>query len=329
MLLRVFYPQNGELICIDGKSVALNESVIGYVLRPNIHVTHKTPEFSVEYKVNKQGLRGEKTYARRRSNDVIRILLLGDSFTFGQGNSYENIWSASFEKKLREKGYSVEVVNAGVQGYDTLEEVLCLEKIWSQYNPDIVVIAFLPNDLMGNVTGEAHRQKKATVITKDELQQHLHITALTRRLLLSNDYIYSYLYSNMGRADKFSSILSKDIQQKIFNTEDLLDRAFNFCLSKKSVFLVLSIPQQFQVLVKANSFKFENIDVSNIDTLFSQFAKNRFLWISSLDILTKEYCSKKKDLYFRYDGHLSKRGNDILSNFFAEEVSLLLEDFKK
>jgi hypothetical protein len=54
------------------------------------------------------------------------------------------------ERTLQAAGYHADIVKAGVPAYDTRAEVLFLERLYPDYNPDIVALVFLPNDLFTN-----------------------------------------------------------------------------------------------------------------------------------------------------------------------------------
>jgi lysophospholipase L1-like esterase len=92
---------------------------------------------------------------RRRAEDTeqakpagtTRILLLGDSFAFGVGVRDEDTFARRIEARLAATaGRRVEVLNAGVQGYNTHDEVVYLEKEWLAFEPDIVLVVFYLND---------------------------------------------------------------------------------------------------------------------------------------------------------------------------------------
>ena len=104
----------------------------------------------------------------------VRILVLGNSFAYGAGNSYEQSWPTLVERQLQRDGHPVEIVKAGVPGYDTRTEALFLERIFAEYQPDLVLLTFLPNDLFTNVPvdgqvtdpGERLRSRGVTARTR-------------------------------------------------------------------------------------------------------------------------------------------------------------------
>ena len=95
------------------------------------------------YKVitNGQGLRMEYDLAFPKTQQ--RILVLGDSFTFGpflpNPHLYPNMLDAAYQDK--------EVINAGVMGYTLPDELVLLRAKAKYVEPDIVVLQVYNNDL--------------------------------------------------------------------------------------------------------------------------------------------------------------------------------------
>jgi lysophospholipase L1-like esterase len=104
------------------------------------------PELAYKVHINALGLRGpeiEPTPPPGRT----RILVLGDSHTFGYYLEESETWPAQLQASLRRNGRDVEVVNGGCGGWSidsetlfTLERALALE-------PDPVIIGFFANDI--------------------------------------------------------------------------------------------------------------------------------------------------------------------------------------
>jgi hypothetical protein len=78
-----------------------------------------------------------------------RILVVGDSFTFGNNNNVEDVYPAVLRRALQQRfGSRVDVLNASAGGWDLDNEVAFLEEEGFGYQPDVVVIGFFPNDLL-------------------------------------------------------------------------------------------------------------------------------------------------------------------------------------
>jgi lysophospholipase L1-like esterase len=117
---------------------------------PHSHYRHKSADFTAWFTINGQGMRAERDYAYTKPPGVKRILMLGDSFTIGYEVRAESTFASVLERSLRARGYTVEVLNAGVSGFGTAEEYLYLVREGLKYHPDVVVVTFWINDLIDN-----------------------------------------------------------------------------------------------------------------------------------------------------------------------------------
>lgn len=100
----------------------------------------------VVMRINSQGFRGPEVTEPKPAN-VFRIIGLGDSFTFGVGVREDHTFLRKLDGLLNsDGGKAFEVMNAGVQGYNTRDEVLYLTHRWLSFEPDLVLITFYLND---------------------------------------------------------------------------------------------------------------------------------------------------------------------------------------
>lgn len=84
---------------------------------------------------------------------TLRILLLGDSFTFGFESREEDVFARRLEAKLRRdyRTSSIEVVNAGVLSYCPLLEYLQYRDSLQILEPDLVVLNFDMSDVQDHL----------------------------------------------------------------------------------------------------------------------------------------------------------------------------------
>ena len=85
-----------------------------------------------------------------KSADKQQILVLGDSFTFGYGLPLEKSYPYLLEQYLNQQqnGIQYEVMNAGVPGYDTVDELGLLKLILPHYSPKWIIVGLHPGDFM-------------------------------------------------------------------------------------------------------------------------------------------------------------------------------------
>jgi len=103
--------------------------------------------------INSTGLRNREV-AFEKPAGVGRILVLGDSFAWGQGVADEDTFATILEKSLADSGRKWEVINTAVSGWGTDQEYLYLQQTGFKYAPDIVVVSFyMGNDFENNAFG--------------------------------------------------------------------------------------------------------------------------------------------------------------------------------
>jgi len=120
---------------------------------PNLRFRHKPNGHAFlmgqDVQINSQGLR-DNEYSLAKPPGVYRILLLGDSTTFGWGVSMTETAAKILERELNAEhvpGYQrFEVINAGVGNYDTVQEMTCYKTRGRDFHPDMVILAYFIND---------------------------------------------------------------------------------------------------------------------------------------------------------------------------------------
>jgi lysophospholipase L1-like esterase len=95
--------------------------------------------------ISSQGLR-DREFSMTPPPGRTRILMLGDSLTFGWGVEGDETYSKRLEAKLRASGRDVEVINTGVGNYNTEMEVAYFLERGAKFKPHYVVLNYFIND---------------------------------------------------------------------------------------------------------------------------------------------------------------------------------------
>jgi hypothetical protein len=144
---RISFWLGSSEVPIELEDVVLRDLSAGRDLTP-------APQFFVRYRFNSLGFRGPD-YAIPAPQGTFRIVILGDSFTLGQGVHEEDTFAAQLESRLnaaamtRGQHIRFEVINTGVTGYSTEQERISYERFSSAYMPHIVLVSMVYNDDMG------------------------------------------------------------------------------------------------------------------------------------------------------------------------------------
>jgi len=115
----------------DGSVVKLNETTIS---------------------INSDGFR-DREFNMTKPSGVFRIVSLGDSITFGMGVEANETYSKYLESILNANltnNITYEVLNFGVIGYNTMQEVEQFRTKGILYDPDLVILSFCGNDIENN-----------------------------------------------------------------------------------------------------------------------------------------------------------------------------------
>lgn len=116
------------------------DSKSGHTLRPGLRLKSST----YDIRVNDQGLRGPEL---RNEPDATRIAVLGGSSVFGYLVPEEEDSCRVLESRLIAEGLDVEVLNAGVPGFNLSQVRHRFEELIAPMDPEYVVLYLGWNDL--------------------------------------------------------------------------------------------------------------------------------------------------------------------------------------
>lgn len=131
------------------------DPLLGWSHQPGQEGVFETPHFRTAVHINERGLR-DREHAYGRAGEGARILVLGDSFAWGYGVEAPERFSEHLAQAL-----GVEVINAGVSGYSTDQELLWLQEEGHKYDIDLVVLILVGNDI-----GDNERQLVSSIYYK-------------------------------------------------------------------------------------------------------------------------------------------------------------------
>ena len=138
---------------------------LGWRCRPGFRMraigpSLNSPVFRYSVALNRRGLR-DVDHPYEKPHGTIRIACLGDSFVWGWGVDDGETFADRLEREL---GPEVEVVNLGVPGYSTDQELLCFLEEGKKYRPDLVLLGYVLNDAEGNLRSANHGLPKPALV---------------------------------------------------------------------------------------------------------------------------------------------------------------------
>lgn len=146
------------------------DEVRGWGLRPGFAGWTKA-ENSLWVKINSAGFR-DRERAIAAPPNTLRVAMMGDSYIQGLNVPLEATLPSFLERRLSEcsGGRRAEVLNFGVAGYGTTQELLTYRYVAAKYMPDVVVLAvFTANDIYNNDARLSRDPSPQFVFRGDEL----------------------------------------------------------------------------------------------------------------------------------------------------------------
>jgi hypothetical protein len=180
LALALFRPQQATV----PQDLVVADAALGFRMVPNYRGVE--PMHGTALETNSYGLRERELGPPGDSQ--LRVYVLGDSIVFGLGIEAEDAFPRALERVLQRRlGRQVEVVNGGVPGYGTLQQLELFEETVERLQPDIVLASVsVFNDVADNVKfAMRHRrwQKTPNVIYRPLrwLRQHSQLYLLLRQ----------------------------------------------------------------------------------------------------------------------------------------------------
>jgi hypothetical protein len=177
----------------------LSDPVLGQRLAPG----YRGWFAGVPVAINQLGFRDPRDYAIDKPPGTFRILVLGDSVTFGHGALSETTYPFLLEQRLKAWRPDVkwEVWNLGVPGYNTRIELELLRRVGPRYQPDLVVVGFFQNDLSDNAPVTPTLARRAASAVQRSMQRWLYSFEFYKRVALTVRWQWMTSTPDRGRLE--------------------------------------------------------------------------------------------------------------------------------
>ncbi len=299
---------------------------IGYVLTPGFEGEFREPEFLVSVRINEAGLRGKALRALQKNS--VRLLCLGDSLTWGWGTNDDEAYPALLERLLQSRYplLDVQVLNAGVSGYGTDEELGLLKKRGTHLKPNLVIVQFFPgndfddNRLPANRSTEIRDGMLYEVLQPGEQKRPIWLRVvnwLKRKSHLA--YLVServgYLVMRAGLSPQLERLSSGE-----YFTEDDGRRATD---------LLVEISRVAERLGAKTLFVFAPDKLQLLSRAMNPLRAATVVQVAALEAgvpwvdLTPELVRRGDfdEIYFVEDGHWTPKGHEQVAQVLTERIS--------
>jgi len=262
ILVRVAAPQ---LTYRFPQGLFVADDALAYRLAPGFTGELDTPEYETKVLVTAQGLRDDRVYGPKTDREL-RILMLGDSFTMGVGVELSDTFVERLEEVLDRSivDRDVEIVNAGVAGYSTRQELAFLEHYGKAFEPDAVLLGFfIGNDFTENAGKPLHVRDGYLV---DDKGHGGMLPYKLRRFVSLNSQLYHFVWPIQRRLRGYGAVEEQATAQDIaaiFTADDAvaapsfeptreaIDALAAYCKRENLPLAVVLIPDHTQVIAGA------------------------------------------------------------------------------
>lgn len=203
------HPATSELIPRSGGPYELTDC--GHVPFATIRIRYATnprgyfnADNAIDHTMNSTGWRDDE-HRRPKPEGTYRILGVGDSYLFGQGvKPQDRCLDRTAELLARQfPEQSLEAINSGQPGYNTVMEARVLKSCGAKYDPNLVILYFVPNDVEPDIYTKNAKVEFFTEYTTgsmatDWMSQHSEVWALFNRSLGSRWRGRAYIRDSIG-----------------------------------------------------------------------------------------------------------------------------------
>ena len=289
----------------DGPTKMMYHPTRGWCLQTNLDNFVYNPIFP-QVSTNSKGLRDKKEYSYENRNNKFRIVVIGDSFTFGHRVSNNETYSFLLERMLD----NVEVINMGVEDYGTDQQLIYLKEEGVKYKPDLIILGFMSDSIHRNILLFSDFAKPRFILKSNKL-------VLTNTPVPGPEAILRKDKFHLKSLDYFSIYLEriKDITGYTEQKEEKITRAIfedithtATSIGAQVLFLYIPWEQDLNVIIPEEMF-------------FMNFYKPKeILWLNLKPILKKYQEEAGIHLWDDYTGHWNQDGHRLVAEILKEFI---------
>ena len=275
------------------------------------------PEYSYSRPTNSLGFADMEWPKSKRPGEK-RILALGDSFTEGDGASYDSSYVAIFRQCLRAAGDSSYIMNAGICGSDPCNNYIIYRDLLQPYQPNVIIQSMGSGDLIAEILlrgGMERFQKDGTVKFRPAPWWE-------------PIYAESYLSRIFFRSAGYTELLRKkdpsppEIERITKSAMDLFDAYADLCRKNGTKLFIVLHPERNEV--DNNQYNY------NFTALIDHLRNTDHIEVLDLLPLYRSYIeahhSHSADYFWKMDGHHNSKGYQMMAETTCQGLSPFLRD---
>jgi lysophospholipase L1-like esterase len=288
-----------------------------FTMRPRARVVVPERYGDVEYRFNGAGYRDVEHLSEGAAG---RLVVLGDSVTFGLGVAQEKIYAARLQDLL---GPAWEVVNLAIFAYDPRHELAALRGDGLGHRPRLVLLQIYLNDLALPPAGEPPAAGRPSLGLRLIAARNriLYASSLYRRLHQVATGLTYHLFHDLRRLRFPRTLNDAEPRHKLAylaaRPEDSAVEAFAVIAAIDA--LARDHGASFLLLLSPDEVQLFDDRWDGINRRLESFCRSRSIaLVDPLPALRRE---PERHRLFLDGVHLSARGHALLARLLAEEVA--------
>lgn len=323
------------------------DPLIGYKLQPGARTRFTTAEFDTEIAINNAGVRDDDDIGAKAPGEK-RIVVLGDSLVLSVQVPFATTFTEQLEHRLNAERApgdtsTYRVINAGVQGYGPVEELLFYRQVVAPLQPDVVLVSvFVGNDAEEALTSQvkltsrpaAERLRESVVTNLRRLvRRSMVLQVLRLRIVTATDRFRTTAGPPEPPHQTYAANPAPRIPRGIALTGDAIEGIAADASAIGARTGIILMPARFQI-DDADYDGLREIVAQAGGELVRDAATERFaaalgeLRLPTLDLLPPlRRATPGPDLFFKENVHLTPRGHALVAETlagFLREQSLLV-----
>lgn len=314
----------------------------GYRLKPGARIRFTTSEFDTDIAINNAGVRDSEDIEPKVPGEK-RVVILGDSLVLSVQVPFARTFGELLEQQLNaaasDRGTPVHyrVINAGVQGYGPVEELLFFRTAIKQLQPDLVLVTvFVGNDAEEAVTSApklVDRQGAAAVL-QDSLvtrarrlvRRSMVLQVLRLRVVTATDRLRSFKAPPEPPLQTYAAVPAPRIAQGLDIARQCIAQIASEASSVGAQTAIVLFPARFQIDT-SDYLRLRDAVSQAGGELQRDAATDRFraalapLSLPMTDLLAPlRTAPAGPDLFFQQNVHLTERGHEIVADHLSQFV---------
>jgi lysophospholipase L1-like esterase len=294
---------------------------VGYHLTPGFRGVVENNAMRYRLRVNALACRGPEL---ERAPGEKLLLVLGDSFGFGQGVEEEDAFPSVLARGLAPAGWKV--LNAATYGYAPEQERLIYERLHAKLAPEAVLVQLCPNDvvdptapvergvyrgvLLARLPHGPWEEAKTLGVRYSELLAQVRFTAWER--LHARPRLHEFLCADFEERRA----------HEIAATRAVLERWADACRSRGQRFVVTCVPDRTQVepswaeTIAQWERQGQDVDLDAAQRWLLELASARedVIYVDAVAPLREAARAAGAPLYLERDEHLTAAGHHVVGS---------------